>query len=164
MRRKISLIACRKTSTLDTKRFVGSVNTCGRNEPMKLRSDFSEALTKLHRLHRESGEERLAPIPTDSFLAISEMASVVSFIQHIKVVVERFLVELKKYKKSSIPELVKVWHVERGDPLCGFCTKLLRSDILQDFFVVVRSFTADSNLLQPTGVCEQHTSHVTFSR
>ena len=41
-----------------------SLNTSGRNEPMKLRSDFSEALTKLHRLHRESGEERLAPIPS----------------------------------------------------------------------------------------------------
>ena len=40
-----------------------SLNTSGRNEPMKLRSDFSEALTMLHRLHHESGEERLAPIP-----------------------------------------------------------------------------------------------------
>ena len=40
-----------------------SLNTSGRNAPMKLRSDFSEALTKMHRLHRESGEERLAPIP-----------------------------------------------------------------------------------------------------
>ena len=39
-----------------------SLNTSGRNAPMKLRSDFSEALTKMHRLHRESGEERLAPI------------------------------------------------------------------------------------------------------
>ena len=41
-----------------------SLNTSGRNEPMKLRSDFSKALTKLHRLHRESGEERLAPVPS----------------------------------------------------------------------------------------------------
>ena len=41
-----------------------SLDKSGRNEPMKLRSDFSEALTKLHRLHRESGEERLAPIPS----------------------------------------------------------------------------------------------------
>ena len=40
-----------------------SLNTSGRNEPMKLRSDFSEALTKMHHLHRESGVERLAPIP-----------------------------------------------------------------------------------------------------
>ena len=30
------------------------------------------------------------------------------------------------------------------------------------WFVAVRSFTADSSLLQPTG--EHHTSHVTFSR
>ena len=40
-----------------------SLNTSGRNAPMKLRSDFSEASTKMHRLHRVSGEERLAPIP-----------------------------------------------------------------------------------------------------
>ena len=63
-----------------------SLNTSGRNEPMKLRLDFSEALTKLHRLHRESGEERLA--------------SVVFFIQHIMVAVERFLVELIKIHKK----------------------------------------------------------------
>ena len=30
---------------------------------MKLRSDFREALTSMHRLHRESGEERPEPIP-----------------------------------------------------------------------------------------------------
>ena len=41
-----------------------SLNTSGKNEPMKLRSDFSEASTKLHRLHRESGEEWLVPIPS----------------------------------------------------------------------------------------------------
>ena len=40
-----------------------SLNTSGRNAPMKLRSDFREARTKIHRLHRESGEERPAPIP-----------------------------------------------------------------------------------------------------
>ena len=40
-----------------------SFSTSGRHAPMKLRSDFSEASTKLHRLHCESGEERLAPIP-----------------------------------------------------------------------------------------------------
>ena len=40
-----------------------SLNTSGRNAPMKLRSDFSEAVTKMHRLHRESVEERPAPIP-----------------------------------------------------------------------------------------------------
>ena len=45
------------------KNWWNSLNTTGRNAPMELRSDFSEALTKLHRLHCESGEERLAPIP-----------------------------------------------------------------------------------------------------
>ena len=40
-----------------------SLNTSGRNAPMKLRSDFREALTDMHRLHRESGEERPEPIP-----------------------------------------------------------------------------------------------------
>ena len=40
-----------------------SLNTSGRNAPMKLRSDFSEVLPKMYRLHHESGEERLAPIP-----------------------------------------------------------------------------------------------------
>ena len=30
---------------------------------MKLRSDFREALANVQRLHRESGEERLDPIP-----------------------------------------------------------------------------------------------------
>ena len=40
-----------------------SLNTSGRNAPMKLRSDFSEALTKMHRLQREFGEERLPPTP-----------------------------------------------------------------------------------------------------
>ena len=34
-----------------------SLNTSGRNAPMKLRSDFREALTNMRRLHRESGEE-----------------------------------------------------------------------------------------------------------
>ena len=29
---------------------------------MKLRSDFREALTSMHRLNRESGDERLEPI------------------------------------------------------------------------------------------------------
>ena len=30
---------------------------------MKLRSDFREALTNMHRLHRQPGEERPEPIP-----------------------------------------------------------------------------------------------------
>ena len=40
-----------------------SLNKFGRNAPMKLRSDFREAVTIMNRLHRESGEERPEPIP-----------------------------------------------------------------------------------------------------
>ena len=40
-----------------------TLNKSGRNAPMKLRSDFREALTDMHRLHRASGEERTEPIP-----------------------------------------------------------------------------------------------------
>ena len=39
------------------------LNKSGRNAPMKLRSDFREGLTEMHRLHCESGEERPEPIP-----------------------------------------------------------------------------------------------------
>ena len=40
-----------------------SLNKSGKTGPMRHRSDFNEALTKLPRLHQESGEEQLAPIP-----------------------------------------------------------------------------------------------------
>ena len=40
-----------------------SLNKSDRNAPMKLGSDFREAVTIMNRLHCESGEERLAPIP-----------------------------------------------------------------------------------------------------
>ena len=43
-----------------------TLNKSDRNAPMKLRSDFREALTSMHRLHRESGEER-----PDQFLSIN---------------------------------------------------------------------------------------------
>ena len=58
-----------------------TLNKSGRNAPMKLRSDFQEALTKMHCLHRESGRATC----TDSCLPVSEMAFVVFFIQHIMV-------------------------------------------------------------------------------
>ena len=122
-----------------------SLNTSGKNKPMKLRSDFNEPLTKLHRLHRERRATR-----ADSFLAMPEMAGTIPGGAH-----ENF------DQKSKKSEFVKEQHKERRDPLCSFFTKLLRSDTLQNFFVVVRSFTADSSLLQPTGGVNStpHTSH-----
>ena len=44
-----------------------SLNKAGRKAPMKLRSDFREALTHMHRLHRESGEYRPEPIPFQQY-------------------------------------------------------------------------------------------------
>ena len=53
-RREISPVACSPRSTRDIRKTWSiSLNTSGRNAPMKLRSDLSEALTKMHRLHRE---------------------------------------------------------------------------------------------------------------
>ena len=38
-----------------------TLNKSGRNASMKFRSDFRKALTDMHRLHRESGEEQPEP-------------------------------------------------------------------------------------------------------
>ena len=40
-----------------------TLNKSGNNAPMRLRSDFRDAVTIKNRLHRESGEERAKPIP-----------------------------------------------------------------------------------------------------
>ena len=45
-----------------------SLNKSEKIGPMRDRSDFCEALTKMHCLHRESGEEQLAPIPFWQYL------------------------------------------------------------------------------------------------
>ena len=109
-----------------------SLNISGRNEPMKLRSDFNEAFTQLHRLHRASGEERLAPIPSWQYQKWHPSSSSSStFWWQWN---DSWWTSSKFFKKSSTSELVKEQHIERSDPLCGFFTKLLRSDTFQDFF------------------------------
>ena len=45
------------------KNWYTSLNKSGRNAPTKLRSDFREVLTSMHRDNRESGEERPEPTP-----------------------------------------------------------------------------------------------------
>ena len=158
-RREISPVVCRKTSTLDTKRIGGSLSI----HLAKInRWDFNEALTKLHRLHRESGEERLAPIPSWQHQEWHPSSSSSST---SGVAVERFLVELMKINnKSSTSELVKEQQKERRDPLCSFFTKLLRSDTLQDFFCCSQIVYSWQQSAATDGGCEQHTSQVTFSR
>ena len=56
---------------------------------------------------------------------------------------------------------------EQGDLFWMLTHQETQSEILTVFFkkiVAVRSFTADSNLLQPTGSVNRTPSHVTFSR
>ena len=90
-----------------------------RNAPMKLRSDFREALTKMHRLHRESGEERLAPI---------------------------LFWQYQKWHSSSSSSSTS-WKQWNDHWWSSYYFE----------FIVARSFTADGNLLQPTGWSEQNT-------
>ena len=40
-----------------------SLNNSGKSGPLRDRSDFNEALTTLIRLHQESGEQHLRPVP-----------------------------------------------------------------------------------------------------
>ena len=54
--------SCEEYERCKKNRYI-TLNKSGRNAPMKLRSDFREALTDMHRLHRESGEERPELIP-----------------------------------------------------------------------------------------------------
>ena len=62
--RKTIPIAHPLRSTRDIrKNWYISLNKSGRHAPMKLQSDFREAVTSMHRLHRESGEERPEPTP-----------------------------------------------------------------------------------------------------
>ena len=115
-----------------------SLNKSGKIGPMRDRSDFNEALTKLHRLHQESGEEQLAPIPYWQYQKWHppSSSSSTSWWQW------NDLLELIKFKKkSSTSELVTERYYRKRRPvvrlpLYGFFTKLLRSDTLTRFFLM----------------------------
>ena len=63
-RGKISPIIWRKQSTFDTERIGGSLSiNLEKTGPVRDRSDFNEALSTLHHLHQESGEQQLRPVP-----------------------------------------------------------------------------------------------------
>ena len=96
-----------------------SLNKSDRNTPMKLRSDFRTAVTSMHRLHRESGEERPEPIP------------------------------FHQYQRWHSPSSSSTSWWQWNDNWW--------SSIFYTKFVVATSITADGNLLQPTGRCEQNT-------
>ena len=97
-RRKISPIEMTEDEYLRYKKnWWISLKKSGKIGPMRNRSDFNEALTKLHRLHQESGEEQLAQIP---YWQYQQWHPSVFFIQHILVAVERFLLELMTINKK----------------------------------------------------------------
>ena len=135
-----------------------SLNNSGRKEPTKLRSDFNEAVTKLHRLHQESGEERLAPIPSWQYQKWhpSSSSSSTSWWQWN----DSWWSSWQLTRKSA-SELMKEQQKERWDPLCRFFQTRSEARPCNIFFDAVRSLTADRSLLQPTeGVnSTPHTSH-----
>ena len=137
-----------------------SLNKSGQIGSMRDRSDFNEALTKLHRLHQESGEEQLAPIPYWQYQKWhpSSSSSSTSWWQWN----DSWWSSWKLRTSHTASELMKEQHIERGDPLCLFFTQPQTCRLSRFFwFVAVRSFTADSSLLQPTGGVNTtpHTSH-----
>ena len=95
-----------------------SLNNSGKTGPMRDRSDFNDALTKLHRLHRESGEERLAPIPYWQYQKLhpSSSSSSTSWWQWN----DSWWSSWKLRTNRTASELMKVQHTERRDPLCRF--------------------------------------------
>ena len=113
-----------------------SLNTSGRNTPMKLRSDFSEAWTKMHRLHRESEDERLAPIPLWQYQKwhSSSSSSSTSWWQW-----NDHWWSSQNSSKSSTSEIV-TWAASQNKATCwsGFFTELLRVTLWQvySFFIV----------------------------
>ena len=102
-----------------------TLNKSGKNAPMRLRSDFRNAVTIMNRVHRESGEERPEPIP------------------------------FQQYQR---------WHPSSSSSSWWNWDKKLVELMRFFLFVVVGSFTADSNLLQPTGGVNSTPHTSTFSR
>ena len=68
---------------------------------MRDRSDFNDALITLNRLHQESGEQQLRPVP---FWKYQKMAPIIEFFLQL-VAMERFLVELMIIQRKSTNEL-----------------------------------------------------------
>ena len=60
---RISLITWRNQNIFDTNRIGGSLKKSGNTGPLRNRSDFNEALSTSNRLHQESGERQLRPMP-----------------------------------------------------------------------------------------------------
>ena len=102
---------------------------------------------------------------TSSILEIPAMALIIEFFLQLAAM-ERFLVELMTInKKVHNWAHVQSDMIERRNPLCAVFSQNLRRVDFQEFlffrFVAVRSFTADSGLLQPAG-CVNTTPHTSI--
>ena len=75
-----------------------SLNKSGKIGPVRNRSDFIDALTTLNRLHQESVEEQLRPVPFWKYQQWHPSSRF--FLQHVLVAMERFLVELMTINKK----------------------------------------------------------------
>ena len=139
-----------------------SLNKSGKIGPVRDRSDFNDALTTLNRLHQESGEKTTQ---ASAILEIPAMAPIIEFFLQL-VAMERFLVELMT-ESPRLSLRAKSDMIERGDPL--WVPSFHKTSDVSTFkmflrFVAVRSFTADSSLLQPTGGVNTTPHTVHFSQ
>ena len=114
---------------------------------MRDRPDFNEALTTLIRLHQESGQERLAPIPywQNQTWDSSSSSSSTSWWQWN----DSWWSSCQLTPSQTASQLMKEQHIERGDPFVPFLPNTVRSETLQFFLQLTE--------------CVNSTPHVTFS-
>ena len=141
------------------KNWLISLNKSGKIGPVKDRSDFNDVLTTTNR-----PKIWRATTQASAILEIPAMAPIIEFVLQQLVAVERFLVEFMTIKKVHNWAHVQNDMIERKDPL--FVPSFHKTSDVSIFkifrFVAVRSFTADSSLLQPTVSVNTTTSHVHF--
>ena len=82
-----------------------SLNKSGNTGPLRSRSDFNEALSTLNRLHQESGERQLRPMPSQAYAILEASATepIIEFFLQL-VAMEWFLVEFIIIQRKSLNE------------------------------------------------------------
>ena len=125
------------------------------------RSDFNDALTTLTRLHQESGERPLRPVPFWKYQQWHSSSSSSSSSWQWN---DSWW---SSWQLTSSPlSSCKKRHDRTGRPVvCRLFTKPEKCRLWRFFrFVAVRSFTADNSLLQPTGGVKTTPHTVLFSQ